>query len=92
MQGEVSFTATYELSPTGNTNASVLEATLKKYGMDKKLERTDHGYTSPSTTKDQCTLTLATRWTWTFKLSNLEQLLQNFSFEILKRLLCYSVS
>ena len=43
IQGEVSFTATYELSPTGNTNVRVLEATLKKYGMDKKLERTDRG-------------------------------------------------
>ena len=46
IQGNIPFTAIYELFPTGNqesNNAKILEASLKKYGMDQKMERTDRG-------------------------------------------------
>lgn len=46
IQGNIPFTAIYELFPTGNqgsNNATVLEASLKKYGMHQKMERTDRG-------------------------------------------------
>ena len=46
IQGDIPFTAIYELFPTGNqesNNAKILEASLKKYGMDQKMEKTDRG-------------------------------------------------
>lgn len=43
LQGEIPFTAVYELSPTGNHSPEVLEKTLKMYGMEEKIEKTNHG-------------------------------------------------
>lgn len=46
IKGNVPFTAIYELFPSGSkssNNADILEATLKKYGMEQKMERTPRG-------------------------------------------------
>lgn len=43
IKGNIPFTAIYELFPTGNNNVHVLESTMKHYGMDREVERTNHG-------------------------------------------------
>lgn len=46
VEGDIPFTAIYELFPTGSKDshsAYVLEKTLKKYGMDKKVVKTNKG-------------------------------------------------